>query len=52
MISLLFMVIVLFLGIGLAYLCFIIVWRAMRAHESIADSMKSIAQQMGNRTQN
>ncbi|MHC4355127.1 MAG: hypothetical protein ACYS0H_20695 [Planctomycetota bacterium] len=44
MISLLLIVLYILVGVGLTVLGFVILWRFMRAHESIAESMKIVAE--------
>ena len=51
MIASLFTVIYIVAIAFLTILFFVMLWRAMRAHESIAESMKAIAQQMSAQSQ-
>jgi len=44
MISLLLTILYILVVVGVTVLWFVIIWRAMRAHESIAESMKIIAE--------
>ena len=51
MFQLLFIIPYFLVVVGSIVFCIVILWRAMRAHESIAESMKIIAEQMGKKSQ-
>jgi len=51
MFQLLFIIPYFFICVGSLVFFIIVLWRAMRAHESIAESMKIVAEQMGKKSQ-
>jgi len=51
MVQLLFIIPYFLVVVGSFVFCVVVLWRAMRAHESIAESMKIIAEQMGKKSQ-
>jgi len=51
MFQLLFIIPYFLVVVGTFVFCIIVLWRAMRAHESMAESMKIIAEQMGKKSQ-
>jgi hypothetical protein len=51
MIQLMFVAVYFLAMVGVLIFFLVVFWRAMRAHESIAESMKIIAERMGNKLQ-